>query len=89
MSAAAGGLSQLPQVSDGVCLGHAHEQMHKVAGPKAGSQAELQMHLQNLGESLYQVVVWGLLKALPTSSPSPKCSVPEGKVAREPAWGSP
>lgn len=52
-STAAGGLSHLSQVSDGVSLGHAVEQIHQVAGPKAGSQAKLQVYSQNLEESLY------------------------------------
>lgn len=61
-SAAAGGLPRLSRVSDGCSLGHA-------AGPKAGSQAEPPMHSQNLDQSLYQGVVWGLVKALLTPSP--------------------
>lgn len=73
-------------------MGHATEQMHKVAGPKAGSQVGPQRYLQNLDESLYRVVVWGLVKALLTTSPgraslSPKRSVQEGKVGQAASMG--
>lgn len=61
-SAAVGGLPHLPQVSNGVCWGHAAQ------GPKTGSQAEPQKHSQNLGESLQQEVVWGVVQALLTTS---------------------
>lgn len=69
----------LSQVSDGLYSGHAIE-------PKAGSQAEPQRYSPSLDESLYQVMVWALVKALLTTSAGwaslrPKCSVQEGKVA--------
>lgn len=54
----------LSQVNNGVSLDHAVEQIDQVAGPKAGSQAELQVYSQNLEESLYQAVGWGLDPAL-------------------------
>lgn len=57
MSAAVGGLPHLSHISDGVCLSCAVEQMHKVTGAKAGSEAEPRRYCPDLDEGLYRVVV--------------------------------